>query len=78
MALYFNMLEKLIYIVLITLSILLKFRKVVISMTRKDSKNYNYTTQEQIMIKKNDDARLPKRLGSDEKIQAASEGSKIE
>lgn len=47
-------------------------------MARKDSKNYNYTTQEQIMIKKNDDARLPKRLGSDEKIQAASEGSKIE
>lgn len=55
-----------------------KFRKVAISMARKDSKNYNYTTQEQIIIKKNDDARLPKRLGSDEKIQAASEGSKIE
>ncbi|GCD10797.1 hypothetical protein [Clostridium tagluense] len=47
-------------------------------MARKDSKNYNYTTQEQIMIKKNDDARLPKSLGSDEKIQAASKGSKIE
>jgi len=47
-------------------------------MARKDSKNYNYTTQEQIMIKKNDDARLPKSLGSHEKIQAASEGSKIE
>ena len=53
-------------------------RKVAISMARKDSKNYNYTTQEQIIIKKNEDARLPKRLGSDEKIQAASEGSKIE
>jgi hypothetical protein len=49
-----------------------------ISMARKDSKNYNFTTQEQIIIKKNDDARLPKRLGSDEKIQAASNGSKIE
>lgn len=47
-------------------------------MARKASKNYNYTTQEQIMIKKNDDARLPKKLGSHEKIQAASEGSKIE
>jgi hypothetical protein len=56
----------------------LKFRKVVITMARKHSKNYNFTTQQQIMIKKNDDARLPKRLGSDEKIQAASEGSKIE
>jgi hypothetical protein len=60
------------------LSVLLKFRKVAISMARKHSKNYNYTTQEQIIIKKNADARLPKRLGSDEKIQAASEGSKIE
>ena len=60
------------------LSTLLKFRKVAISMARKDSKNYNFTTQEQIIIKKNDDARLPKRLGSNEKIQAASEGSKIE
>lgn len=60
------------------LSFLSNFRKVVISMARKDSKNYNYTTQEQIIIKKNDDARLPKRLGSDEKIQAASKGSKIE
>jgi len=47
-------------------------------MARKHSKNYNYTTQEQIIIKKNEDARLPKRLGSDEKIQAASERSKIE
>lgn len=56
----------------------LKFRKVVRTMARKDSKNYNYTTQEQILIKKNDDARLPKRLGSDEKIEAASKGSKIE
>jgi hypothetical protein len=56
----------------------IKFRKVVISMARKDSKNYNFTTQQQIIIKKNDDARLPKRLGSEEKIQAASEGSKIQ
>ena len=47
-------------------------------MGRKNSKSYNYTTQEQIIIKKNDDARLPKRLGSDEKIEAASERSKIE
>ena len=47
-------------------------------MARKHSKNYNYTTQEQIMIKKNDDARLPKRLGNYKKIQDASEGSKIE
>lgn len=47
-------------------------------MARKDSKNYNFTVQQQIMIKKNEDARLPKRLGSDEKIEAASERSKIE
>ena len=47
-------------------------------MTRKDSKGYNYTTQEQIIIKKNDDARLPKSLGREKKIQAASEASKIE
>lgn len=47
-------------------------------MTRKDSKSYNYTTQEQIMIKKNDDARLPKSLTREKKIQATSEGSKIE
>jgi hypothetical protein len=58
--------------------ILIKYRKVAISMARKDSKNYNFTTQEQIIIKKSEDARLPKRLGSDEKIQAASEGSKLE
>jgi hypothetical protein len=47
-------------------------------MARKDSKNYNFTTQQQIIIKKNEDARLPTRLGSDEKIQTASRGSKIE
>ncbi len=47
-------------------------------MSRKDAKNYNYTTQEQIIIKKNEDARLPKSLGSHEKIEAASERSKIE
>ena len=50
----------------------------VISIGRKDSENYNFITQQQIIIKKNDDARLPKRLGSEEKIQAASERSKIE
>ena len=47
-------------------------------MSRKDSSNYNFTTQQQIIIKKNEDARLPKKLGREEKIQAASEGSKIE
>lgn len=47
-------------------------------MSRKDSRNYNFTTQQQIIIKKNADARLPKKLGSEEKIQAASDGSKIE
>ena len=29
-------------------------------MTRKGSKNYNFTAQEQIIIKKSEDARLPK------------------
>lgn len=58
--------------------ILINFRKVVINMARKNSRNYHYTTQEQIIIKKNEDARLPRKLGGHDKLEAASEGSKIE
>ena len=45
---------------------------------RKNSKNYHFTTQQQIMIKKNEDARLPKNVDSHERMIKAEEGSKIE
>ena len=65
-------------LMLTLLYFLLKFRKVAIFMPRKESKNYNFTSQEQIIIKKNEDARLPKKLGNEEKMHDASLRSKTE
>jgi hypothetical protein len=47
-------------------------------MPRKSSKSYHFINQQQIMIKKNEDARLPKDLNKEYKLEKAAEGSKIE